>query len=74
MRAKRTLTFRSAEKNMHGRLEMILCHKSASRVDLVPRFTLSLSAGYAACQLGSALSAEHWHTFGQIQGDYDGPF
>lgn len=53
---------------------MILCHKSASRVDLVSRFTLSLSAGYAACQLGSALSAEHWHTFGQIQGDYDGPF
>ncbi len=71
MRAKRTLTFRSAEKNMHGRHEMI---KSASRVDLVSRFTLSLSAGYAACQLGSALSAEHWHTFGQIQGDYDGPF
>ncbi len=74
MRAKRTLTFRSAEKNMHGRHEMILCHKSASRVDLVSRFTLSLSAGYAACQLGSALSAEHWHTFGQIQENYDGPF
>lgn len=53
---------------------MILCHKSAGRVDLVPRFTLSLSVAHAACQLGSALSAEHWHTFGQIQGDYDGPF